>query len=129
MEFPMTCPVNVFVLNKFRFVAALTATISVLFGVVNTAEAGDIGGISPQIFRCMRNNPNSDGGGGITYHGDQNGNITINPVGLIQPGGVDFNYDQNSQTIGLSNAGGIAGYRIEGGLKETAEKCQRGELS
>lgn len=123
---------NVSVLNKFRFVAVLTAMTCIFWGNVHPAMASErIDGISPEIFDCLkRNNINDEGY--VTY-GD-NGDMWVGRGRPGDSGGVKmhYDYDPSQEIITLTGTGGWDPVNVLGktqqGISNTAAKCRSGEF-
>lgn len=123
---------NVSVLNKFRFVAVLTAMTSIFLGNVHPTMAGEktINDISPEIFECLKkNNVNSDGY--VTY--EDNGDMWVGKGHPGNPGGVKmhYEYDSSQKTITLRGGKGdvldVLG-KTQRGINNSAAKCRSGEF-
>lgn len=112
----------------FRLIAPLATISCVLLSIVPSAKAGEIGDVSQEVFNCMRKNTSSSLGR-IEYEGDNSGIIRAYPLIGGEVGRVDFSYNLDSRTLNISNPQGIAGEQIEGGLRDTADRCRSGELS
>lgn len=123
---------NVSVLNKFRFVAVLTAITCIVGGNIHLAMASEtIHGISPRIFGCLkRNNVNDQGY--VTY--ENNGDMWVGRGTPGTPGGVRmrYSYDRRQRTITLEGTGGLDLANVLGqtrnGISNTAAKCRSGQL-
>lgn len=112
---------------SIQLIAPLVTIPCVLLSIVPLAKAGEIGGISPAVFDCMKAPVNlSSDQGRIEYRGDNSGKIHVFSNAFGEVGTVDFNY--NPDTLTLSNATYIPfvdlEQRTQEGLQITADKCR-----